>query len=241
MANFFPPRAISWPKALLMAALLGSPAAVMADPPLAPFALDYHFKSSGVPFAIKAQRSLIQMKDGLWKVELHAKNFIGEIRETALFNWQGCTPRSRFYGYHRQGLGRVKEAQLRIDPDTGMADSTRTDKPQRHYPVSEDTTDELSVPLALQCELRAGETDIELNVADERSSEPQRYKVISQEQLDIDGHLLDTVKLQRIREANSSRQTFMWFAPEHDYLLVKLVQENSDGEHILTLQSLEGL
>ncbi|EUC70366.1 hypothetical protein Y017_09900 [Alcanivorax sp. 97CO-5] len=206
-----------------------------------PFNLDYRLKSEGIPFSIEAHRSLRQMQNGLWKMEVHAKNWLGEIRETALFNWQGCTPLSNYYGYKRRGLGKVKEAKLHIDRQTGVVASERTDKPMRSYDVSNNATDELSVSLALQCELRDGANEVELQVADERAQKTHHYTVVGRETLTIDGGRVETLKVQRQRGKNSERQTYMWFAPDHDYTLVQLMQKNDDGEHLMTLQSLEGL
>ncbi len=42
----------------------------------------------------------------------------------------------------------------------------------------------------------------------------------------------------RLREADSERQTWLWFAPNKDYTLVQLVQENDDGRHVMSLESL---
>ena len=89
--------------------------------------------------------------------------------------------------------------------------------------------------------LQAGKRDIKLQVADERSLEAHRYRVVGEEKLQIDGKQVKTLKVQRQRGAKSTRQTYMWFAPQHDYLLVQLLQENSDGDHVMTLQSMEGL
>ena len=226
--------------AILLASFAFSPAATGDETP-SPFRLDYRLKSEGIPFSIVATRSLSQVKDGLWKMEVHAKNWLGEIRETALFNWQGCTPLSNYYGYERRGLGKVKEAKLHIDRQTGVAASERTDKPMRSYDVSDNATDELSVSLALQCELRDGAREIELQVADERAQKTHHYTVTGAETLTIDGDKVETLKVQRQRGKNSDRQTYMWFAPGHDYTLVQLMQKNDDGEHLMTLQSLKGL
>lgn len=211
-----------------------------AQPPIMPFTLDYRLKSEGIPFSITATRTLRQVQGGLWEMEVSAKNWLGEIRETALFNWQSCTPQSSYYAYLRKGLGRVKEATLHLDRDTGMADSARTGKAAFSYPISDTATDELSVSLALQCALADGARDIELDVADEKSLEKQRFRVVGEDTLRIDGERMKTIKVQRVRAANSPRQTFMWFAPKHHYLLVQLQQKNNDGEHVMTLQSLEG-
>ncbi|MCK0152180.1 DUF3108 domain-containing protein [Alcanivorax sp. S6407] len=211
-----------------------------AQPPVTPFTLDYRLKSEGIPFTITATRTLRQVQGGLWKMEVSAKNWLGEIRETALFNWQSCTPQSSYYGYLRKGLGRVKEATLHLNRETGVAASERSGKARLNYPISDTATDELSVSLALQCALERGDKDIELDVADEKSVEKQRFQVVGEDILKIDGERLKTVKVQRVREANSPRQTFMWFAPNHQFLLVQLQQKNKDGEHVMTLQSLEG-
>ena len=238
MANLSPNRGFNWPSLLLGLVLLAPTS--HAEPPVAPFTLDYHLKSEGIPFTVTATRTLKPLQDGLWKMEVQAKNWLGEIRETTLFDWQKCIPESTYYGYYRRGLGRVKEAKLHLDREAGVAASERTDKPIHNYPITDQATDELSVSLALQCSLQAGERDIKLQVADERSMEAHRYRVVGEEQLKIDGKLVETVKVQRQRGANSKRQTYMWFAPQHDYLLVQLLQENSDGDHVMTLQSMEG-
>lgn len=240
MANHSLNRVFNWSSNLLLILALAAPAS-HAEPPVAPFTLDYHLKSEGIPFTFTATRTLKPVRDGLWKMEVQAKNWLGEIRETTLFDWQKCIPESTFYGYYRRGLGRVKEAKLHLDREAGVAASERTDKPMRSYPITDQATDELSVSLALQCSLQTGQRDIKLQVADERSLEAHRYRVVGEEKLKIDGKQIETVKVQRQRGANSKRQTYMWFAPQHDYLLVQLLQENSDGDHVMTLQSMEGL
>ncbi|HCK27295.1 MAG TPA: DUF3108 domain-containing protein, partial [Alcanivorax sp.] len=68
--------------------------------------------------------------------------------------------------------------------------------------------------------------------------ETQRFQVEGRETLEIDGEDVATVKVRRLREADSERQTWLWFAPGNDYTLVQLVQENDDGRHVMNLESL---
>ena len=239
MGSLYRNRVTRYPKLLLTLALLAMASPALAQPPVTAFTLDYRLKSEGIPFSITATRTLEKVKGDLWKMEVSAKNWLGEIRETALFNWQSCTPQSSYYGYMRKGLGRLKEATLHLDRETGIAASERTGKAMRSYPISDTATDELSVSLALQCALKRGDQEVELDVADERSQETQRFRIVGEDILKVDGQRLHTVKVQRIRASDSERQTFMWFAPKHHYLLVQLLQKNNDGEHVMTLQSLE--
>lgn len=236
MANACPRRAFRWTSAAsaLLAGLLAAIPA-FAAPPVESFDTLYRLKAAGFPFTVGAQRTLTQAGGDRWEMAVSASNFLGEIRETSVFTWQGCLPVTHYYGYHRKGLGRVKAAELRIADN--QATSERTDHEPYHYTVDEPATDKIALTLALQCRLARGDRDITVNVADERGVEKQRFQVEGRETLEIDGEELATVKIRRLREADSERQTWLWFAPEDDYTLVQLVQENDDGRHVMNLES----
>ena len=46
--------------------------------------------------------------------------------------------------------------------------------------------------------------------------------------------IISTLKLKRIRQ-KSNRETFLWFAPQWNYLLVKLEQKEKGGENYTML------
>ncbi|EKF74975.1 hypothetical protein A11A3_05961 [Alcanivorax hongdengensis A-11-3] len=233
MASLYRNRVTSTFSLLIISMAFGSPA--LADSPVAAFTEHYRLKSQGIPFTIDATRTLSPVRDGLWEMQVHARNWLGEIRETALFSWDGCTPQTSYYGYMRKGLGRVKKAEVHINQETGVAVSERSGKADRSYPVRETATDQLSLTLALQCELQQGKTDITLPVADERKLQTERFQVVGHETLELGDTRIKTVKVQRQREADSDRQTYMWFAPQRGFALVQLVQQNADGTHTMTL------
>ncbi|MFP1682908.1 DUF3108 domain-containing protein [Alloalcanivorax sp. C16-1] len=246
MVNPCPPRACASTRprehrgwlALLAAALLLSNAAFAADPPVAAFNTEYRLKAAGFPFTVGATRSLTAAGDGTWKMEVLASNFLGEIRETSVFAWEGCVPVTRYYSYRRAGLGRVKTAELRIDATSGEATSERSKHDPYRYKTDGNATDDIALPLALQCMLLKGERAMTLAVADERGVETQRYQVEGKEAVEIDGKEVTATKVRRVRDDDSGRQTWLWFAPDHDFALVQLVQRNDDGRHVLTLENL---
>ena len=238
MANPCPPRAFH--RALRLSGLLAAltlASNAMAAPPVAAFQSEYRLKAAGFPFSVSATRSLTPTGNGGWKMEVKAKNFIGEIRETSVFHWDGCVPVTRYYGYRRAGLGRVKTAELRIDPTSHQATSERSGHDSRVYDAGAAATDDISLPLALQCMLSRKQDSMTLRVADEREVETHRYQVEGRETLEVDDKEVDTIKVRRVRERDNGRQTWLWFAPEHDYALVQLVQRNNDGRHVLRLES----
>ena len=231
------PETHGW-RGLLAAAVLLSAPAFAAEPPVAAFEAQYRLKAAGFPFTVGATRSLTPAGDGTWKMEVLASNFIGEIRETSVFQWDGCLPLTRYYGYRRAGLGRVKTAELRIDGASGKATSERSKHEPYHYDSGGKATDDIALPLALQCMLLKGERAMTLAVADERGVETQRYQVEGEETVEIDGKDVTATKVRRVRDTDNGRQTWLWFAPEHGYTLVQLVQRNDDGRHVLTLETL---
>lgn len=236
MANACPRRAFRWTRtaSLILAGLLATP--VFAASPVDSFDTRYRLKAAGFPFTVAAQRTLSKAGGDRWEMEVSASNFLGEIRETSVFTWRGCLPVTHYYGYHREGLGQVKAAELRIADQ--QATSERTEHEPYRYEVDEPATDKIALTLALQCRLARGDRDITVNVADERGVEKQRFRVEGRETLEIDGEDVATVKVRRQREAGSERQTWLWFAPGNDYTLVQLVQENDDGRHVMNLESL---
>lgn len=208
-----------------------------AASPILPFSHQLTARSDGIPFAIKATRSLTQLPDGTWELTVLASNWLGEIRETTRFDWQSCTPRSSQWSYLRRGLGQEREAQVMLNRSAGTATATRGER-RREYPINEDTTDKLSQTLALQCLLEQGEEQLALDVADERGRETVQYRIKGEQWLDTDAGRLRTVVVERVREQDSHRKTLLWFAADHQHALVKLVQVEDDKTHHLEISQL---
>jgi hypothetical protein len=227
------------PASILTGTLIFSllPLASSAAPEGQPFRQEFRVSSSGVPVSINAERRLRQLDDNTWQMEVEAKNLIGRIREVTRFAWQDCTPLTTHYSYLRQGLGQKREASMVLDRDRGIADVNRNGS-KRQYPIDHDTTDKLSQTLALQCMLQRGDTELVLDVADEKGREQQRYLSQGEEWLQTPAGALRAVRLVRDREAEEERQTSLWFAVDHNFALVKLVQEEQNQRHEMVIRSL---
>ncbi len=201
------------------------------------FRQEFRLSSSGVPISITAERRLHQLDDGSWQMEVEAGALIGKVREITEFRWDQCTPQTTRYSYLREGLGQKRKALLVLDRETGTAMATRTNGQQRQYPIAESTTDKLSQTLALQCMLSRGDTDLVVDVADDKGREQQRYLRDGEEVLQTPAGALRTVRLVRERSDNG-RKTWLWFATDHNFALVKLVQEEDNQRHEMLIRSL---
>ena len=201
------------------------------------FSQEFRLSSSGVPISITAERRLRQLDDGSWQMEVEAGALIGKVREITEFRWDQCTPQTTRYSYLREGLGQKRKALLVLDRETGTALATRTNGQQRQYPIADSTTDKLSQTLALQCMLSRGDADLVVDVADDKGREQQRYRRDGEEILQTPAGALRAVRLVRERTDND-RQTWLWFAADHNFALVKLVQEEDNQRHEMLIRPL---
>jgi len=220
---------------LTLALALSAP--VLADVPIAPFRQVFSLSSTGVPFSIKAERRLNQDRDGNWRMQVSADNWLGEVSEATRFNWLECIPQSQYYGYRREGLGSKRKADLYLDQTAGQARAVRASR-EKQFAITDRTTDKLSQTLALQCMLGRGDMTLELDVADEKGMDRVAYRQLGEEWLDTPAGKFRTVKLERVREQGSDRQTLLWFAQDHDYALVQMIQREDGKQHTMVLRDL---
>lgn len=206
-------------------------------PPIKAFSQSFKLTSSGVPFSIKAERRLRVDADGNWHMKVSADNWLGEITEDTIFSWDECIPQSSYYGYKRVGLGKERRAEVHLNRGTGEARVVKAKK-ENVYPITTATTDKLSQTLALQCMLSRGDMALELDIADERGLDRIQYRREGEEWLKTPAGKIRAVKLERVRDTDSDRRTLLWFARDHDYSLVQMIQEEDGKQHTLVIRSL---
>lgn len=204
--------------------------------PVSPFTQTYRFTTSGLPFGIGAERTLAPAGDGTWIMQLKARNWLGEIRETTRFRWNGCLPETLSWEYQRNGLGSDRHAAITVDPEAGTVQVEEKDKPSHSYSLPEPATDKVSQVLALQCMLERGQQELQFAVADEDGVEQVRYVVREREKVETPAGEVRALRLEQIRDPDSERSTMLWFAPAMDYTLVRMVQQEDGNRHQLTLQ-----
>jgi len=222
---------------MLAISLMLLPGLALAEPPVAPFKQTFVLTSTGVPFSITAERRLKADHNGIWHMNVSADNWLGEITESTAFSWQSCVPQSSQYRYKRVGLGKEKYAVVAFDQAAGEAHVRRDDK-RKSYPITGTTTDKLSQTLALQCMLSRGDMALELDIADESGLDRIQYRRVGEEVLNTPAGKFSTVKVERVRETGSDRETLMWFATDQQYALVQMVQREDDKTHTLVIRKL---
>lgn len=225
---------------MLISLSLLAPLLASADTPQA-FSYQYGFTGAGIPFSISATRSLRQVGDNQWQTELNAKNFLGSIREASTFHWEGCLPITTHYEYKRKGLGQSRSAQLTLAQQDAKPNAvlTKKGKVSREFDIAPDTTDMLALPLAIQCRLQQNDkASLAFNVASEKRHEAITFRIMGTEMVKTPAGNFKAVKVERQRSSDTSRNTLMWFAPDHNYALVRMKQEDGSSTYEMKLNKL---
>jgi Protein of unknown function (DUF3108) len=153
-----------------------------------------------------------------------------KLHETSIGTLTDNGVRPDEYHYSRSGGRKERQAELRFDWKS-MTVSNQVEDNRWTMDIPAGTLDKLATQLAMMLALRAGETDISFNIADDGKLKDYRFRVVGEETLELPAGTFKTVKIIKVRE-NRNRETFIWCAPALNYLPVRIWQrEKDDAEY----------
>lgn len=227
---------------IVTATLLSSLTAHANDTPsVTPFKAIYTSEwDAGIALKGEVERSLTQTADGQWLFRTYASAMIASIEEksTVTFNQSQVVPQN--YHYKKIVLGKKKEAKLAFDWSAMSVNNDVDDKPWK-MTISESTQDKLSYQLQMRLDLKAGKKGpLSYKIADGGRLKDYDFNIIGNEKIQSPMGEYDTIKVEMDRGPDASRETYIWYAPELDYMIVKLKQVEGDGKvYALQLKSME--
>lgn len=198
--------------------------------PLTPLTASYTAKfDKGVAIEGSATRTLKQNDDGTWLYEFKVDSFLADIRESLTLRWQNGQVIPLAYHYQLGGfLIKTRERVINFDWNSGVATGHFRGK-AFSLKLKPGALDPLGFQLQLHQDIRAGKTEMRYSVIDKGRYDEDRFAVIGEEELQIAGKSVHTVKAEKVRNEGSKRETLMWFAPDQAYLMMRLVQLEPDG------------
>ncbi len=207
---------------------------------LTPFRANYTANlDAGVELNANAYRELRQQEDGSWVFDSTADAVVARQHEASHFTYADDEIQPLEYRYERKLLGRERLVDLAFNWPDNQVTTTVEEKPWR-MKVPAGTQDKLSYQLQLRLDLAAGKTDLVYQVADGGPLSEYHFRVIGKETVETPAGNFEALKVERVRSSEAKRTTHLWFAPELEYLIVKLYQIESDGkEYGLLLNKLE--
>ncbi|MBN0986625.1 DUF3108 domain-containing protein [Amphritea pacifica] len=192
----------------------------------------------GISFGGNAIGELKRRGDS-WVSSLTAEALIAEVHEFSEFTIQDQSVQPQHYEYHRKVIGGNKNAVLQFNWNTGTVLNDVSKKPWT-MDVAPGTQDNLSYQMQLRLDLAAGKDDLVYKVADGGKIKTYPFIKLGTETVTTAIGSFEAVKIQRDRGSDSKRETYIWFAPELDYIVIKLQQvEKSGKEYSLLIDKLE--
>lgn len=198
-------------------------------PPLLPLKASYNASmNKGIALNGTASRRLIKRDDGTWLYRTDVDSFIADIRESLILRWENNQVVPLRYRYKLSGF-LIRDREVAIDFEWSKGVATGHHEGDRFsLKLEEGALDPMGYQLQLHQDIRAGKREMVYRVIDEGDYDTDRFAVIDEEILDTDQGRIATVKAEKVRD-DSKRQTLMWFAPEQEYLLIRLLQVEPDG------------
>ncbi|WP_299583500.1 DUF3108 domain-containing protein [uncultured Microbulbifer sp.] len=202
---------------------------------LEPFKATYTARFNGI--SVTATRQLTG-QEGNWRLDFSTHALFASIKEYSRFTDRDGNITPHHYEYRRKGLGRDRGTILNFEPDKGMV--LNISKPERDMQdVPPHILDKLSYQMQLALDVAAGKENLQYEIADGKKIRKYTFAREGSEILQTPMGKVETIKVRRVRDANSERETTVWIAPQWNYALVKLVQREENGKRYqITLKKL---
>lgn len=214
----------------LTAAALALGSSLAMAQPLTPFTASYAADMKNIPVNGEAVHSLQQNSDGTWDLKFQASMFVARLTEQSTLALENEQVVPLNYHYQRKGLGRSRETTQTFDWTTGEVRGVHK-KDAFTLPTQPGLLDKTTYQLALQRDLMAGKTEMSYMVVDGDDVEKYDFRVTGEQRVTTRNGQFDSVEVERIREPDAKRETTLWFAKDWNYLLVRLSQIETDGQH----------
>lgn len=198
--------------------------------PLIPFTASYAADMKSIPVNGEATHSLQQNTDGTWELKFRASMFVARLTEESTLKLENDQVIPLHYRYERKGLGRSRKTTQTFDWNTNQVHGVYK-KEAFSFPTQPGLLDKTTYQLALQRDLMAGKTTMRYLVVDNDEIEQYQFKVIGEQKVTTRNGQFDAVEVERVREPDAKRHTTLWFAKDWNYLLVRLSQVETDGQH----------
>jgi hypothetical protein len=175
---------------------------------------------------------LAPLNDNEWQMQAQSSASLYFMtfsdHEQSRLQWREGRPQPLSFDKERQRPGKTETVHQQFDWQQQL-DSGNRGKKKWSVPLKVGTQDLQSHLLALQLDLRAGKRELHYPVSKNGRVRDYHYQVTKEEVLDTALGKLPTLRVERIRDADDSRQTITWFAPSLDYVAVR-IQQYEDGE-----------
>ncbi|MBL4572964.1 MAG: DUF3108 domain-containing protein [Gammaproteobacteria bacterium] len=208
------------------------------------YTAEYDASANGL--AATASRSLVRIDENSYRLSNSleaslAGQTLAKLEQASEFILEDNQIVSQNYSYQLSGIASASHA-IFFNWDAKIALSTE-DGESWPLAINDGVMDQLSSQAAMRQNLidaRDGASTFSFEIIDGDTIETQQYRIAGEEILSTPLGLLNTLRLERVREASDERVTKIWLAVDWNYLLTRIEQLNNSGLRIvLELKSAE--
>ena len=199
---------------------------------------EYVFTNSRV--TMKGIRELITHEEaGKRTIQFNAKFPLGRIKIISDFTEKNNFMTSIKYFVDVKWTLIADKRTLNFDQAAGMLTSTGKFEWSQNLPINENVFDPLNVQIQIRKNVIAGMKEFSLMLPDLKAGaiEGNNYKVVENGEFEVDGTNYQCIIVERIR-LQDDRTTRYYLAPDLDYLIIKVEDEDQDGDTTLELKKL---
>ena len=206
---------------------------IPAEKPYPEFSATYKatWRGGWIPVTVEAQRTLKYQDDNTATLMFEADSAIAGLQEISQFTWQDNVIQPQQYKYLRTGLFDEPDRHQVFDwQNKKVTDiAQKKDFPNEWH---DQIQDNLSYNLQAAIDLKAGKTQFNYPVFDRKRVKDFRFQLVGFESLNSKVGTLRTVKVEQVEpnKKKNKTKTYIWFAKDYDYILVRLKQEKKDGQ-----------
>ena len=199
---------------------------------------EYVFTNSKV--SMRGIRELItHEEEGKRTIQFNAKFPLGRIKIISDFSEMNNLISSTQYYVDAKVLIRLDKRTLNFDQSSGTLTSKGKFEWSQTLLKNENVFDPLNVQIQIRKNVIAGLKDFSLMLPDLKTGaiEANNYKVVDNGSFEVDGTVYPCIIVERIR-LQDNRTTRYFLAPDIDYLIIKVEDEDQDGDTMLELKKL---
>ena len=199
---------------------------------------EYVFTNSKV--SMRGIRELITHEEqGKRTIQFNAKFPLGKIKIISDFIEEDNLISSIQYYVDAKILIRSDKRTLKFDQSSGTLTSKGKFEWSQTLLKNENVFDPLNVQIQIRKNVIAGLKDFSLMLPDLKTGaiEANNYKVVDSDSFEVDGTVYPCIIVERIR-LQDNRTTRYFLAPDIDYLIIKVEDEDQDGDTMLELKKL---
>jgi hypothetical protein len=199
------------------------------EQPYPEFTADYNATWTGgwFPINVDAQRSLRYQEDGSAVLTFAADSVIAGLEETSTFRFSDTVIQPLQYRYLRTGLFKEPDRnQLFNWQKKYIIDVDDQTVFEGHW--HDQVQDNLSYHLQASIDLKQGKIQFTYPVFDRKKIKEFKFQMLGVETLNTQVGKIRTVKVEQIEK--NKNKTYIWFAKDYDFLLVRLQQKQKDGQ-----------